>query len=153
MVSHQATLHKTSYPLSFRLLFSCTVVVAKPKGRHKKTGILPFRLTVKVDPLPPNTVRALYFFQNKLTYFDLFFHFIMGKIGPKCSHLIMVRAEGADLPLTVSMTVKRLSFFLTTSLKHKWIYLCAEFQLYQTPSGFFANRYHMFLQILGWNIF
>ena len=82
-----------------------------------------------------------------------FFHFIMGKIGPKFSHLPTVRAEGADLPLTVSMTVKRLSFFLTTSLKHKWIYLCTEFQLYQTPSGFFANRYHMFLQILGWNIF
>ena len=36
--------------------------------------------------------------QNKLTYFDLFYHFIMGKIGPKFSHLLTVRAEGADPP-------------------------------------------------------
>ena len=39
------------------------------------------RLTIRVDP-PPFIVRVCYFFQNKLTYFDLFYHFIMGKIGP-----------------------------------------------------------------------
>ena len=46
----------------------------------------------------------LWFFQNKLSYFDLFYHFIMGKIGPKFSHL-----------LTVSLTVKRP--FFTTPLR------------------------------------
>ena len=35
----------------------------------------------------------------------------MGKIGPKFSHLLTVRAEGADPPLTVSLTVKRPFFF------------------------------------------
>ena len=45
-----------------------------------------------------------WFFQNKLTYFDLFYHFTMGKIGPKFSHLLTVRA------------VKRPFFLLTTSL-------------------------------------
>ena len=45
--------------------------------------------------------------QNKLTYFDLFYHFIMGKIGPKFSHLLTVKAEGAAPPLTVSLTIKR----------------------------------------------
>ena len=51
-------------------------------------------------PLPPSpeAVRVLWFFQNKLTYFDLFCHFIMGKIGPKFSHLLTVRAKGADPP-------------------------------------------------------
>ena len=40
----------------------------------------------------------------------------MGKIGPKFSHLLTVRAEGADPPpLTASLTVKR-PFFLTTAL-------------------------------------
>ena len=29
------------------------------------------------------------------TYFDLYYQFIMGKIGPKLSHLLTVRAEGA----------------------------------------------------------
>ena len=28
----------------------------------------------------------------------IFYHFIMGKIGPKFSHLLTVRAEGADPP-------------------------------------------------------
>ena len=33
------------------------------------------------------------------------------KMGKKFSHLLMIRAEGADpLPLTVSLTVKRLFF-------------------------------------------
>ena len=43
----------------------------------------------------------------------------MGKIGPKFSHLLTVRAEGADPPLpplTVSLTVKRPFFFWTTPL-------------------------------------
>ena len=41
----------------------------------------------------------------------------MGKIGPKFSHLVTVRAEGgADPPLTVSLTVKRPFFFWTTPL-------------------------------------
>ena len=35
----------------------------------------------------------------------------MGKIGPKFSHLLTVRAEGADPPFTVSLTVKRPCFF------------------------------------------
>ena len=39
----------------------------------------------------------------------------MGKIGPKFSNLLTVRAEGADPPLTVSLTVKR-PFFFTTAL-------------------------------------
>ena len=38
----------------------------------------------------------------------------MGKIGPKFSHLLTVRAEGADPPLTVSLTVKRPFFFMTS---------------------------------------
>ena len=29
---------------------------------------------------------------------DLFYHLIMGKIGPTFSHLLKVRAEGADPP-------------------------------------------------------
>ena len=60
-------------------------------GVVKKTGLITVRLTVRVYP-PPLTVRVSWFFQNKLTYFDLFYHFIMGKIGPKFSHLLMVRA-------------------------------------------------------------
>ena len=73
------------------------------------------RLTVRVYS-PPLTVRVSWFFQNKLTYFDLFYHFIMGKIGPKFSHLLTVRAEGADPPpppppLTVSLAVKIPGFF------------------------------------------
>ena len=48
----------------------------------KKKGLFTVRLTVRVYP-PPLTVRVLWFFQNKLTYFDLFYLFIMGKNGPK----------------------------------------------------------------------
>ena len=62
----------------------------------EKNGIFTVRLTVRVDPPPPLTVRVLWFFLNKLTYFDLFYHFIMEKIGPKFSHLLTVRAEKAD---------------------------------------------------------
>ena len=43
-------------------------------------------------------VRVSWFFQNKLTYFDLFYHFIKGEIGPIFSHLLTVRAKGADPP-------------------------------------------------------
>ena len=44
-------------------------------------------------------------FQNKLTYFELFYHLIMGKIGPKFSHLLTARAEGADpIPLLAGNT-------------------------------------------------
>ena len=39
-----------------------------------------------------------------------------GKIGPKFSHLLTVRAEGADPPLAVSLTIKR-PFFWTTALR------------------------------------
>ena len=44
----------------------------------------------------------------------------MGKIGPKFSHLLTVRAEGSDPPppLTVSLTVK-IPFFFTSSLTPK----------------------------------
>ena len=99
----------------------------------KKNGLFTVRLTVRVDPpLPPLTVRVLWFFQNKFTYFDLFYHFIMGKIRPKFSHLLTVRAEGADPPLpplTVSLNVKRPFFLLTTSLNKSptssdFIYQC-----------------------------
>ena len=38
------------------------------------------------------------FVQNKLTYFDLFSYFIKGKIGPKFSHLLMVRLRGVTHP-------------------------------------------------------
>ena len=43
----------------------------------------------------------------------------MGKIGPKFSHLLTVRAEGADPspPLTVSLTVKRHCFFYDSPYK------------------------------------
>ena len=59
------------------------------------------RLTIRVDP-PYG--RVLWFFQNKLTYFNLFYHFLMEKIGPKFSHLLTVRAEGTDSPpLMVSL--------------------------------------------------
>ena len=81
-------------------------------------------MTVRVDtPPPPLKVRVSWFFQNKLTYFDLFYHFIKGEIGPIFSHLLTVRAEGADPPsppLTVSLTVKRPLFFLTTPLRILW---------------------------------
>ena len=42
----------------------------------------------------------------------------MGKIGPKFSHLLTVRAEGAAPPLMVSLTVK-IPFFFTTPLSIK----------------------------------
>ena len=42
----------------------------------------------------------------------------------KFSHLLTVRAEGADPPpFTVSLTVKRL-FFLTTALNLCWLNIC-----------------------------
>ena len=54
---------------------------------------------VRVDPPPPPlTVRVSWFLQNKLTYFDLSYHLIKGEIGPIFSHLLTVRAEGADPP-------------------------------------------------------
>ena len=52
------------------------------KKTMKKRSGWPLGLT----PASPHAVRVLWFFQNKLTYFDLFYHFIMGKIGPKFSH-------------------------------------------------------------------
>ena len=56
--------------------------------------------------------------ENKLTYFDLFYHFIMGKIGPKFSHLLTVRADEADSPLPPygQPDRRKTVFFLTTSL-------------------------------------
>ena len=57
-------------------------------------------------------VRVLWFFQNKLTYFDLFYYCIKGKSGPKFSHLLMVRLGAVTPPpLTVSLTVKYQLFF------------------------------------------
>ena len=85
----------------------------------KKNGLFTARLTVRVWFWSG----CCDFFQNKLKYFDLFYHFIMGKIGPKFSHLLTVRAKGADPPLpplTVSLTVKRPFFFLTTSFIIWW---------------------------------
>ena len=60
----------------------------------------------------------IFFLQNKLTYFDLFYHFIMGRIGPKFSHLLTVRAGGADpLPPPYGQPDrKKTVFFLTTTL-------------------------------------
>ena len=81
-----------------------------------------------------------WFFQNKLTYFDLFYHFIMGKIGPKFSHLLTVRAEEADPPpppLTVSLTVKYPFFFLTASLNPQCngvFYLADMWRVKERPS-------------------
>ena len=50
------------------------------KGKSSKNnGLFMVRLTVRVDP-PPLMVRVSWFFQNKLRYFDLFYHFIMGKL-------------------------------------------------------------------------
>ena len=49
--------------------------------------------------------------QNKLTYFDLFYHFIMGKIGPKFSQIVSVRLEGGD-PLADSPAVFRFIFVM-----------------------------------------
>ena len=43
----------------------------------KKRGIFTVRLTVRVDP-PYG--QGVVIFSNKLTYFDLFYHFIMEKI-------------------------------------------------------------------------
>ena len=57
----------------------------------KKNGLFTVRLTVRVYPPPPPYGQGVVIFQNKLTYFDLFYHFIMGKIGPKFSHLLTVR--------------------------------------------------------------
>ena len=42
-------------------------------------------------------VRVLWFFLSNLTFFDLIlYHFIIGKIGPKVSHLLTARVEGAN---------------------------------------------------------
>ena len=44
-------------------------------------------------------VRVLWFFLSNLTFFDLIlYHFIIGKIGPKVSHLLTVRVEGGSDP-------------------------------------------------------
>ena len=66
-------------------------------------------------PPPPPYGQGVVIFQNKLTYLDFF---LMGKVGQKISHLLTVRAEGSDppSPLTVSLTVKKTVFFLTTAL-------------------------------------
>ena len=74
------------------------------RGVVKKNGLFTARLTVRVWFWSG----CCDFFQNKLKYFDLFYHFTMGKIGPTFSHFLTVRAEGADPspPLTFSLTVK-----------------------------------------------
>ena len=55
----------------------------------KKNGLFTVRLTLRVYP-PPN--KSLYILVAKGP------HFIMEKIGPKFSHLLTVRAKGADPP-------------------------------------------------------
>ena len=86
------------------------------KGSHKKNGLFTVRLTVRVPP--PLTVRLSGFFQNKLTYFDSFYYFIMGQIGPKFSHLLTVRAEGADPPSPpYGQPDRKKTVFFTTSLR------------------------------------
>ena len=70
---------------------------AKAKGsRQKKRS---FYGQADIKGLPPPYGQGVVIFSNKLTYLELFYHFIMGKIGPKFSHLVTVRAEGADPPL------------------------------------------------------
>ena len=66
-------------------------------------------------------VRVLWFFQNKLTYFDLFYYCIKGKSGPKFSHLLMVRLGGVTPrpPLMDRLTIK-CTLFLTASLSWAW---------------------------------
>ena len=46
----------------------------------------------------------------------------MGKIGPKFSHLLTVRAEGADPPITVR---KKNVFFYDSSI-FSWIIFCIQ---------------------------
>ena len=73
-----------------------------PRGVVKKNnGLFTVRLTVGVDP--PLTVRVSWFFQNKLTFFDLFYHFKKGEIGPIFPHLLMVR-----LPLRTFLEFERM---------------------------------------------
>ena len=74
--------------------------MSKYKGKHG--GKKGQKIRAWVDP--PPYIRAMpkrkRFFSidvfPKLSYFDLFYHFIMEKIGPKFSHLLTVRTEGAD---------------------------------------------------------
>ena len=55
------------------------------------------RLTIRVEsPPPPLLVRVLFFSSKQV---DLFYFFTEGKIGPKFSHLLMVRLGGGDPPL------------------------------------------------------
>ena len=65
---------------------------------------------------PPPYGQVVVIFQNKLTYFDLFYYFIMGKIGPKFSHLLTVRAKGADAPPPYGQPDRKKTVFFTTSL-------------------------------------
>ena len=46
---------------------------------------------------------------------DLFYHSIMGKIGPKFSQIVSVRLEGGDPPHAISLTAFS-QLFLTASL-------------------------------------
>ena len=62
-------------------------------------------------------IRALWFFQNKLTYFDLFYHFIMGKIGPKFSQIVSVSLRGVTAFS---------QFFFTPPLKREEIWIGTE---------------------------
>ena len=70
------------------------------ENKRKKSFSEESKLCPCWGTVPPSTeaVRVLWFFQNKLTYFDLFYHFIMGKIGPKFSQIVSVRLEGGDPP-------------------------------------------------------
>ena len=92
---------------------------AKAKGSRQKKRSFYGQADIKGLP-PPLTVRVLWFFQNKLTYFDLFYH--LEKLDQNFHICLRSGPRGLTPPppLTVSLTVKRPFFFLTTSLS-LWI--------------------------------
>ena len=71
-------------------------------------------------PPLPRSGQGIVIFPNKLTYFDLFYHFIMGKKGLTFSQIVLVRLEGGDPPpKAVSLTAFS-QFFFTPSLNGEW---------------------------------
>ena len=73
-------LNKWIKSCDFQIWYFATILSPFVRGVVKKKVFFTVRLTVRVDTLPPLTVRVLWFFQYKWTYFELFYHFIMEKL-------------------------------------------------------------------------